>query len=514
MRAGGTAASEMGSPQRRQILACLALTGLAWVSATGAVQAQAEAEVGRTAALGLRFEELRFDPPAVQKRTLDSGVTVFLLEDHSLPLVTLYVRAKGGYALLPRSDYAAASALPGLLRSGGTATLTPDSVDYLLDYYALQTTFGGGGHSTFSSVNTLSRHLDPAVELWGDMLANPGFDSLDVEVWRDRQLDAIRRRVDNPGLLAVSEFNQIMFGDHPIGWEMDADDLAAERFNRKALRQVYSRIFCPDNLIMGVVGDVSWNRVKPLLESMVSRWPECSAPLQEPLTPTIRDGRTVFLIPKDLTQSTIVIAGPGGVRMGSDTDYFASRIGNSILGGGGFSSRLLARVRTDLGYAYSASSFWTTPANYQGIVGVTTQTRSDATVEVAQLMLEIIDEMAQNPPSREEMDRVVSQIANSFIFNFQDPAQIVSRQISYQAQGLPEDWLQRYLRGIQAVDAEEVQRAFRRHVAPDDMIILILGNPEDFTTDPGVLGEVRIWEVGGPAEDLTEPRREGQRSRR
>ena len=114
----------------------------------------------------------------------------------------------------------------------------------------------------------------------------------------------------------------------------------------------------------------------------------------------LREGPAVFLIPKDLTQSTIVMAGPGGVSQGTGRDYFASRIGNSILGTGGFSSRLLSRVRTDMGYAYSASSFWTTPSRSQGIVGATTQTKSESTVAVVELMLEIISEMGEEPPDK------------------------------------------------------------------------------------------------------------------
>ena len=200
-------------------------------------EAQNPRPVGREAALSLRFSELRFDPPEVQEQTLESGVPVFLTEDHSLPLVTLYARFKGGYALLPRSLYAAAFALPSLLRNGGTAILPPDSVDFLLDYYALEVTFGGAGQSTSSSVNTLTTNLEPAIQLWTDILASPRFDSLEVEVWRDRQLETLRRRGDDAGVLAVSEFNRIMFGDHPIGWELDGEDLSPERLNSKSIFQ-------------------------------------------------------------------------------------------------------------------------------------------------------------------------------------------------------------------------------------------------------------------------------------
>ena len=476
------------------------------------VAAQRASPVGRDAALGLRFEDLEFSPPEVQKKNLDSGVTVFLLEDHTLPLVSLYARFRGGYALLPRNSYAAATALSGLLRSGGTTRLPPDSVDHLIDFYALQMSFGGGGQSTFSSLNTLSKHLEPAMELWTDILRNPRFDSLEVEVWRDRQLESARRRGDSPGLLAVSEFNRLMFGDHPIGWELNESDLAQDRLNPPAMAQVYSRVFCLDNLILGAVGDVDWPRLAPLLDRMLSGWAECSEPLMEPRIPELRRGRSVFLIPKDLTQSTIVMAKPGGVTQRGDSDYFASRIGNSTLGASGFTSRLLSQVRTDMGLAYGVSSFWTTPARFEGIVGATTQTKTESTIAATQLILEIMGNMADSPPAQEEGDRIVSQIVNGFVFNFQDPSQIVSRQMFYLAQGLPEDWLERYVDGIQRVRPRAIQEVFRKHVDPEEMIILIVGDPDGFDQPPEVLGEVHIWDPGSGSQ-VIDPRREGRRSR-
>jgi zinc protease len=473
--------------------------------------------IGRHAARGLEFESLRFDPPRVQERTLSSGVSVFLMEDHSLPLVTVYARFRGGYALLPRESYASAFALPALLRTGGTTHLPPDSVDFLLDFYALSTTFGGGGESTFSSVNTLAKHLEPAIGLWSEILKYPRFDADELEIWRARQLESIRRRGDAPGLLAVSEFNRIMFGDHPIGWQMEEADLTADRLSPEAVSRTYSSVVCPENLILGVVGDVRWDRIEPLLTDMLADWPPCSGSLLEPRIPELREGREVFLIPKDLSQSHIIVAGPGGVAQSPDPDYFASRIGNSILGAGGFSSRLLSRVRTEEGYAYSASSFWTTPARFEGIVGATTQTKSESTVEVTRLLLDTMEDLAAEAPEEDEVDRVISQIVNSFVFNFQDPSQIVSRQMYFLARELPEDWLERFVQGIQEVEPDDIQRVFRQYVEPENMTILIVGNPDEFDFPPGVLGKTRIWHVsGGEGPDgtggSTESRRVGRRS--
>jgi zinc protease len=458
---------------------------------------------------------LRFDPPEAQRHTLKSGVSVFFLEDHSLPLVTFYARLRGGYALLPRDRYAAATALPGLLRSGGTERLSPDSLDHLIDHYALQTVFGGGGGSTFASLNTLRRHLEPAMDLWGEILTTPGFDEKEVEIWRGRQAESIRRRKDDPGSLAFSEFNRIMFGDHPIGWDMSDEDLGPDRFSVEALRDVHGRVFCPDNLLLGVVGDLSWGEVEPLLDELVGRWRPCQGGLLEPRTPRMRSQGAVFLIPRELAQSTIVMAQKGGVSQEESPDYFASRIGNAILGGSGFTSRIVTRVRTERGYAYSASSLWTTPERYEGILGAVTQTKGESTIAAARLILDTMEEMRDAPPTMAEVERAIAQISNGFVFNFQDPGQIVSRQMFYWSQDLPEDWLSRYLRGIQEVRPEDVRRVFRRHFQREDMVILILGDPGQFDLPPETLGEVRLWEVGGlPPRPPAAPQRGARRSHR
>lgn len=503
-----TPAADVGEPARRTVpplarhagrralpLLGLAALGGAWTG-PGPVAAQLPGPpVGRETALALEFPELEFTPPEALRYEVAGEVPVLFLEDHTLPLVDVYAYFRGGYARMDREVYAAATALPSLLRSGGTTTLPPDSVDQLMEFYAIGTSFGSGGGSSFSTLNTLRDNLDVALELWSDLLRNPRFDSAQVAVWRGQELENVRRRKDNPGLLAFSEFNRLMFGDHPTGWEMREWDLEPEDLSREALERVHAEVFCRDHLILGVTGDVTWREARERLERMLVGWPSCPRELPEPPTPDLRTGGGVYLIPKDLEQSTVVMAHRGGVRQADDQDFFASRIANSILGGAGFSSRILSRVRTEKGYAYSASSFWTAPARHEGIVGALTRTRSETTIAATRLILEIIDEMRRVPPGDDEVARAIDEIVNGFVFNFESPSQVVSRQMFYEAQDLPADWLERFVRGIQRVRPRDVHDVMREHLRPEEMIILILGNPVEFDLDPEVLGEVRLWSL-------------------
>lgn len=493
---------------------CAALLAGA-IAAAAPAAAQESPPVGREAALALEFEPLEFDPPEAARHELPSGVAVFHLRDPSLPLVTVTARFEGGLAHFPRELHAAATSVSGLLRAGGTAKLTPDSVDALIDLYALETTFGSGGRASFASVNTLTSHLGPALELWGDMLREPGFDSAEVEVRRGRALEAARRREDNPTLLAFSEFNRLMYGDHPVGWEMRADELEPEDLSREKLEHVHRRIYCPGNLVLGVTGDVSWDEIRPRLEALLDGWPPCPEPLPAPPEARIREGAGVFLIPRPVAQSTVIMAHAHHVRRADDPDYFASRVANEILGGGGFTSRIVSRVRTERGLAYSATSLWTAPPEDDGLVGAVTSTRADGTVAATRTILEVMEEMRREPPDEAEVETVVRSLLNGWAFNFQSAGQIVVRRMDYEARGLPSTWLDRYLDGIRAVGPDDVLRVMRAHVHPDRMVILILGDPEAMDEDPAVLGEVRIREVEeppepGPAGSASEPRDDGE----
>jgi len=152
-------------------------------------------------------------------------------------------------------------------------------------------------------------------------------------------------------------------------------------------------------------------------------------------------------------------------------------------------SRLASRIRTREGLAYSAASIWTTPVRSDGIIGAVTQTKSETTVAVIRLIAETLGEMASAPPEESEVRDVVAQITNGFVFNFQSPARIVSRQMLYLSQNLPLDWLSIYLEGIQRVTPASVHEVLRDNLPSnglDGMVILVVGDPEAF--DAGLVG--------------------------
>jgi predicted Zn-dependent peptidase len=456
----------------------------------------AAAPVGRAAVEALEFPPLVFEPPVVDERDV-AGVPVFHLYDPTLPLVDVQIQIQGGIGHFPREELGSLSAFPTLLRSGGTRGAPPDSIDQALDLLAAQLTIGGGAGGTSVGLNVLEDRLEPALDLLAEVLLEPDFSSDALEVWRGQETARIQRREDDAGSLAFAEFNRLMYGDHPVGWVMEEAEISPDRVSPARLRELHDRLFCRDRLLIGVSGDVEWGEAERLLTRFLAPWPDCETPLPTPRGAQVRSGPGVFILPKQVDQSTIIVAGPSPIRLGDTPEFFASRVADFVLGGGGFSSRMLSRLRTEEGLAYGAGSVWTTPILYDGLVGGLTASGAPTTVRATGLLLEVLAGLREEPPTEDEVAEAVETTAMSYVFAFDSPAQIVARQMSYRLQGLPSNWLLRYLEGLQAVTTEQVAQVVRDHLDPALMTVLIVGDPERFGPGLEALGPLYLLSPDG-----------------
>ncbi len=475
----------------------LALLGwLATVPASTPARAAAQQPTdSRRAIESLQFPPLRFSPPMPKRVKLSNGVPVYLLPDKTLPILQLFVVSKAGVAHVPDSLWGVGWHADEIIRSGGTTRLSPDSVDKLLDFYAIQFQLNTENEQSRAFVSGLSRYRDEMLELTFDLLRNPRNDTSRIRILAAQQEENWRRRNDQPFSVIARAWNQVMLGDHPLGRTL-ATPAEIAGFTPQRFRWVEERIFCPENLLIGVTGDFDERPLIAKLENLFRGWERCKAGLRELPPLHFAQGPPVVLVEKDFNQTSIRMGHAGGLKVANTPDYFASAVAEFLLGGGGgFSSRLLQRVRSDSGFAYSVFSFWEATPKREGQFAAGAQVRAEKTVAALKLMRQIVGSMATEPVTAKDVKLAQDNRVNSFVFQFENAGQIVSQQLSYAVNGLPPNWFEVYLQGIQRVTPEQVTDVAQRYLHPERLVTVVVGKPSAFDKSLSEYGPVTALSV-------------------
>jgi predicted Zn-dependent peptidase len=212
--------------------------------------------------------------------------------------------SRRGVAHVPDSLWGVAWQADGMLRTGGTTRLSPDSVDKLLEFYALNLSISTGHEQSTASAAGLSRYRDQMLDLAFEVLRYPRNDTSRIRITVAQQQEAWRRRNDQPGSVLNRAWSQVMLGDHPLGRSLvTPDELTG--FNPERFRWVQERLFCPQNLLVGVSGDFQERDLVRKLEALFRGWPACKPGLRE--LPPVRyvTGPRIVLVEKDVNQTNI-----------------------------------------------------------------------------------------------------------------------------------------------------------------------------------------------------------------
>ena len=466
------------------------------VSLAATIPVLATAQDTRAQIRALQYPPLRFQPPTPKRVTLSNGVAVYLLEDHALPTLSVQINSKRGTAHLPDSLWGVGWQADNLMRTGGTTRLTPDSVDKLIEFYALQVNIFPDNEQSGASIGGLVRYRDQMLELLLDMLRNPRNDTSRVRIIAAQQQEQWRRRNDQPGSILGRAWAQVIEGDHPLGRSLVTPDEIAG-FTPARFRWVQERIFCPQNLVVGISGDFEERSLVAKLESVFKGWTACAPGLRELPPVQYAQGPKVVYVEKDVNQTNIRMGHGGGVRVANTPEYFASQVADFILGGSGFTSRLLKSVRSDSGFAYSAFTQWGADTQREDQFFAQAQIRAEKTVAGLKLMKNVIASMSANPPNATDVKLAQDNEVNSFVFRFENSAAIVGQQLGYVIDGLPPNWFDLYLKGIQAVTPDQVKAVTAKYLHSDRLVTVIVGKSSSFDRPLSELGEVTVLPVDG-----------------
>ncbi len=480
----------------RSVIPAAALVGAAALIAPTSAGAQQPQDTRQAVqALESRFPPLRFHPPSPRQLQLANGIQVFLQEDHSVPLLTVNLVGRMGVANLPDSLWAAGWVADGLMRTGGTTTLPPDSVDKLVDFYAISVGLSTGYETSTAFVSGLSRYRDQMLDLLFDIMRNPRDDTARIRERAAQAEEEWRRRNDQPGSILQRAWNQVMMGDHPFGRTM-ITPAEAQALTPDRLQLVQHLLYCPQRFVVGVTGDFNERELISKLESLFRGWRRCGPGLRDIPPLSYPTGPKIVLIDRDVDQTNLRMGHAGGIYVNNTPDFFGSQVADFLLGGGGgFNSRLLQRVRSDSGFAYDVFSDWAADTKRERIFSAGAQVRADKTVAALSLMRGVIGSMAGNPVTDKDVKLAQDAETNAFVFQFETPAQIVGQQIGYVVDGLPPNWFDLYLRGIQAVTPQQVTGVVQKYLHPDSLVIVVVGKATAFDAPLSKLGPVTTMKV-------------------
>lgn len=448
----------------------------------------------------LTFPDIRsFDIPKPEVHTLPNGLTVMLMVDRELPLITARAMVRTGGLFDPADKTGLAGLTGAVQRIGGTKNHSGDELDLLLEARAASIEASIGETSGNVTMSCLSQDFDFVLPLFNDVLRFPAFAEDKVDLAKVQAKSGIARRNDNVGGIASREFRRAIYGaDSAMGRQTEYSTLNA--ITRDDLIAFHAGSFHPNATILGVVGDFEPKAMLAKLTKTFGDWKRGPEPASLAAEPTSQAGPRVLSVTKtDVNQAQIRV-GHLGMRI-TDPDYFAVQVMNEVLGGG-FAGRLFKNVRSEKGLAYSVGGGVGAGFAYPGTMTLTMSTKFSTVGAAITALQEEVAKMRAAAPEADEMARAKESILNGFVFNYASKSQVLAQRMSYLYQGLPADFLEQYQKRVEAVTAEEVLAAAQARLRPEEMVILVAGNPEGYDRPLSDFGTVENVDITIPPPEV------------
>jgi len=422
----------------------------------------------------LEFEALDFKVPEAKqfRRTLPDGTVVFVAPTHEFPLVKVSITFKGGSSLDPAEIPGLVASTARMVREGGTETAKPAEFDEQLDFLATEMGVGSNDTFTTASMNCLTANLDESLGLFVEMLRKPGFDDERLETSKAQMLEALKQRNDDASTILSREWRRLMWGsDHFEAREPTAASVAAMTPER--LREVHARIFHPGNMIVAVSGDVDEKEILSKLTKAFTGWKKGPA-VPDPVAPTAELAPGLYHVPKEIPQGKVVIGKRAIER--DDPDAIPLMLLNDILGGSGFTSRIMQQVRSNEGLAYSAASAVAPKVNYPGQFQARFESKNATVALATKIILDLVEGVRDDLVSYEELETAKLAEIETFPRQFESKPAMLRVFVNDEWTKRDPSFWQTYRDKVSAVTREDLQRVAKEHLDPAKMAILVVGD--------------------------------------
>lgn len=446
-----------------------------------------------------RSKPPQLPPPAklntkpVEKFELSNGLKVYMMEKHDVPLVQLNITVKAGYVNDPENKTGLANAALDMMDEGAAGKSALELAD-AIDYLGVRLTTGAGLHTSNISLHTPVAKLDDALKIMSDILLKPDFPQKELDRKKKNYLTTLMQWHDQPTAVASIAANQFLFGkQHPYGRPAIGTESSIKSFSPEDLKGFYNKYFKAGNAYVVAVGDIKKDALKAKLEAAFGKWQKGSVqeekvnPAQDP------SARIIYLIDKPGSPQSVITIGKMGAKRQTE-DYYAITVMNTILGGS-FSSRLNLNLREKHGYTYGASSrfsFRPVPGPFIASSSVQTEVTDSALIEFFREFKGISETVG-----KDELEGAKNYAALGYPGGFQSVSDIAAQIDEMVQYNLPAGYFNDYIPNILKVSADEVEKAAKKYIAPEQMAIIVVGDKAKI--EDGIrklnLGEIKNFTI-------------------
>lgn len=403
-----------------------------------------------------------------------AGVRVYFVESHDLPMLDISVEFAAGSSM-DSADKSGNANLVRHLLSLGAGGLSEDQIATALADVGAQLNNHFDRDRAGMALRTLSseRERKQALDIFARIIQSPEFPQTVLEREKARIALSIKESSSKPDYIADHALMKMLYGNHPYGLDDLGEIDTVNALKREDLLTFYRAYYVAKNAVVVIIGDVKQTEAVAIAESLTAQLPISQTKVEIPVvqTPKAETKR----IPHPATQSHIQLAYPG-LRRG-DPDYFSLLVGNHILGGGGFVSRLMEEVRQQRGLAYGVHSSFS-PYKQEGPFQIGLQTKKEQSEEAFALTQKVLKDFVVGGPTEEELVAAKQNIIGGFPLRIDSNSKILSFLAMIGFYNLPLTYLTDYLVAVEAVTVDQIKQAFQRRIQPDGMVAVIVGAAE------------------------------------
>ncbi|MEK6726602.1 MAG: pitrilysin family protein [Deltaproteobacteria bacterium] len=412
--------------------------------------------------------------PLGKRIVLENGMVLLLSERHTIPSVTINMLIKAGQVSEPSDKAGLANITAGLLTEG-TKKRTSSQIAEEIEFVGGGIGASGGDDSASVNLTILKKDLDLGFDILSDILINPVFPEDEIRRKIRETKASIEKEKENPSAVAGKEFAKTVFGDHPYGRPVEGLPETLDRIVRDDIVKFHAAHYIPNNTLMAVVGDVTEEEIVSKLNRYLKDWKK--GEVVKHVFPNVKSlsQKIVKPINKKITQANIVLGHIGIER--ENPDYYAAYVMNYILGGGGFTSRLMDNIRDNKGLAYDVHSYFA-PMKYSGYFNVGVQTKNESAKVAIEEVLREMGRIRKEPVRDKELEDAKAYLTGSFPLKLDTNKKIAGMLTAIEFFNLGLDYPDRYPKTINSLTKNDILRVARKYLNPDNYIMVVVGDLE------------------------------------